>query len=180
MTMTDSTWNPTAWTHAPDVLPDAPGGLFLSRDGIFYQDGQRVRHARLAALLSRSIARDEAGALMVTTGRDRVRLSVEDAPFVVVRFYESQDPQAPPEVLSSTGRRDPLVGAKAPRLVLDQEGVLHSTVGWGPFWARWTRTAWEALFPHIKEREGAHFAVFGQSWLALETPDMPPDFSAAP
>ena len=67
-----------------DFRPDAPAGLFLSRKGNWFHDGQRVGHERLEALLHGSIARDAAGSLIVTTGRDVLAFVAEDAPFAVV------------------------------------------------------------------------------------------------
>lgn len=64
--------------------PDAPAGLFLSRRGNWFHDGQRVKHERLELLLTGSIARDAAGGLIVTTGRDVLPFVAEDAPVVVV------------------------------------------------------------------------------------------------
>lgn len=67
-----------------DFRPDAPAGLFLSRKGNWFHDGQRVGHERLEALLHGAIARDAAGGLIVTTGRDVLAFVAEDAPFAVV------------------------------------------------------------------------------------------------
>ena len=55
-------------------------GLYLRADGTWLHDGQEVTHARLAALLHRSIAVDPAGGFLVTTGRDRLPFACEDTP----------------------------------------------------------------------------------------------------
>jgi hypothetical protein len=65
---------------------DAPPGLFYSRHGDWFHDGDWVGHAGLSALLCRSVARAEPsleapeGALIVTTGRDVLPFLSEDAP----------------------------------------------------------------------------------------------------
>jgi hypothetical protein len=66
-----------------DADPHEKTGLFLDGSGRWFHDGEPVRHARLAALLSRSIARAEDGSLIVTTGRDRLPFVALDTPLHV-------------------------------------------------------------------------------------------------
>ncbi len=64
---------------------DAPAGLYFSRQGHWFHDGDRIFHEGLAGLLNRSVTRDASGALIVTTGRDRLTFVAEDAPLLLTR-----------------------------------------------------------------------------------------------
>lgn len=112
----------------PLIRDDAPPGLFLSRAGTWYEDGEAVTHERLAALLSRSIARVD-GRIVVTTGRDVRPVSCEDAPFVAKALVDGA-------LLLSDGSSEPLRA-----LLVDDEGVMRAPVKGGAFWAVLSRNA---------------------------------------
>jgi hypothetical protein len=123
---------------APDERRDAPRGLFLSRDGAWYHDGERVRHPRLAALLHRSIARRDGG-LVVTTGRDVLPFTAEDAPF----FVRTLSADA---LVLSDDSREPL----APRdFLIDDDGRVRCRVKSDAFWALLSRSATQILLAQL-------------------------------
>lgn len=123
--------------------------LVLHRDGRWSHDGQIIRHARLAALLHRSIARGDDGRLLVTTGRDRLFFESEDAPFFV------QTARAEAErfvlVLSDASEETLAPGAE---LYVDDAGLIRSRVKGGAFWALWRRPAAQALMGALVEEDG--------------------------
>lgn len=104
-------------------------GLFLDRHGAWFHDGDPVRHARLAALLHRSIARDPAGHLIVTTGRDAQPFVAEDAP-LLVRTLDGDDLVLSNETRAPLGDRP---------LYIDDDGRVRVAVG--AFWALLSRSA---------------------------------------
>ncbi len=116
-----------------DFRTDAPAGLFLSRRGNWFHDGQRVGHERLEALLHGSIARADDGSLVVTTGRDVMAFVAEDAPFVVVAV------DGDVAVLDDGSRevvRDVVVGA---------DDRWRMRVKNGGFWALFNKSAAQTL-----------------------------------
>jgi hypothetical protein len=115
------------------VRDNAPPGLFLSRRGAWYHDGDRVKHAGLEGLLHRSIARDDAGKLLVTTGRDKLPFVAEDAPYFIRTLVDGR-------LLLSDGSVDD------PRhLCIDDEGRIRASVKGGAFWALASRGAAQGL-----------------------------------
>ena len=127
----------TRSTHPP--LPQNPG-LWLSRTGDWFHDDTPVRHVRLSNLLTRSIARDDEGGLIVTTGRDRLPFCAEDAP-LLVRTVEEQGGRLLMHL--SNGLIEALVPDAY--LCIDEEGRLRSVVAGQTFWALWSRSATQAL-----------------------------------
>ncbi len=136
---------------------EPPGALALGKDGRWTHDGDPVRHARLSALLDRSVARDEAGHLMVTTGRDRLPFTSEDAPLRIKTARVHDDGLVQ---VHRDGREEPLTEASA--LCIDDEGRLRSRVS-GPrggiFWALWERPAVQALAPLLQDDGSAYVEV---------------------
>lgn len=137
----------------------------LARDGRWIHDGDPVRHARLCALLDRSIARDEQGGLMLTTGRDRLPFTSEDAPLRVKTALV--DEKGLTQVLRDD-RKEPLTAASA--LCIDDDGRLRSRVSGprgGTFWALWERPAAQALMPFLQSGDDEVHVEVGGGRLAL-------------
>ncbi len=111
------------------IRKDAPAGLFFSRHGTWYENGEAVTHEKLAALLSRCVARDDADALIITTGRDVRTFTAEDAPLIGKALVGS--------TLRLSNEHDlTLAGAT---LRIDDNGAMR--VPAGMFWAVLSRAA---------------------------------------
>jgi hypothetical protein len=136
-----------------EIRADAPPGLFLSRGGAWFHDGQRVGHARLEALLHRSIVRRD-GALIVTTGRDVLPFVAEDAPLVVRRVIVEDQGQGRHAIslALSTGATVPLEGP----LTMDPGGRLRAPVAALCCWAIFARSAAQALEPLLDDDGALH------------------------
>lgn len=126
----------------PGPVPGHRPGLHMDREGRWFHDGDPVRHARLAALLSRSVARDEAGRLIVTTGRDVLAITTEDAPVQVRTVRSADGPGEGHRLVLSTGREEPLSGAT---ILIDDDGRMRVPVEGGTFWALFLRPAAQAV-----------------------------------
>jgi hypothetical protein len=138
--------------------PDAPAGLFFSRRGNWFHDGQRVAHVRLADLLRRSVARDDAGQLIVTTGRDALPFVAEDAPLLVTSAVVHDGGV---RLALSDGGDDDLDGD----VLVDDAGRMRTVVRGGRFWALFSRAAQQALEPLVVDE--AHLAWRGRRWRVL-------------
>ena len=136
----------------PPTRPDAARGLFLSRQGTWFHDGQRVDHARLSDLLHRSITRGVAGELVVSTGLDAVPFVAEDAPVLVRALVVS--PHAVDLVLSNGGHET--LGA----VYIDATGRLRAAVLHQRFWALFSRSATQRLHELLDENGDLHTSSY--------------------
>lgn len=134
--------------------PDAPAGLFFSRAGHWFHDGDRIFHAGLAGLLLRSVARADDGSLIVTTGRDTLPFVSEDAPLLAQRVDVDADGFG---LSLSNGR-----SARAGWLALGADHRLRAPVDDGLFWALLSRSAGQSLEPLLEvDDDGAAFVAVG-------------------
>lgn len=122
---------------------DAPAGLFLSRRGGWYHDGDRVGHRGLEGLLHRSIARASDGSLIVTTGRDVLPFVAEDAPVIVKTLQRTPDDLW---LVLASGALEAVAGRA---FTIDDAGRVRTRVRDGAFWALLSRTATQVLLEHV-------------------------------
>lgn len=134
---------------------DAPAGLFLSRRANWFHDQERVRHHRLAQLLTGSISRDLHGGLVVTTGRDTLPFVAEDAPLVVLSVDVDVGADSIIVLLSDQAREE--LG----HVVVGSDHRLRTPVRDGAFWALFTRSAAQLLEPFV---DGDAFVVGARRW----------------
>ncbi len=131
-----------------DRRDDVPHGLYFSRRGNWFHDGDRVFHVGLSGLLNRSVTRDDDGNLIVTTGMDVLPFVAEDAP-LIVRGVDHAVVDGKPilNLRLSTGVVEQLIGP----LNRGADERVRVAVGGGRFWALFTRSAAQALEPLLDE-----------------------------
>jgi hypothetical protein len=144
-----------------DARPDAPAGLFFSRRGNWFHDGQRVFHRRLADLLCRSVVRDDAGHLIVTTGRDAVPFVSEDAPLIVRSVSVEGDGL---QLSLSDGTTAPLEGS----VRVGDDGRMRVALAARRLWALLSRSAQQGLEPHLVAED--RLACGARSWGVVVAP----------
>lgn len=150
---------------AEDFRADAPAGLFLSRRGNWFHDGQRVGHERLEALLTSAVARDPGGGLIVTTGRDTLPFVAEDAPcFVVAVDVHGVDVHGVDGtvVILNDGSREDLGD-----VVVGDDHRWRMRVKGGKFWALFLRSAAQTLEGDLNDVDGT--IVIGATKKTLTT-----------
>lgn len=132
-----------------DRRDDVPQGLYFSRRGNWFHDGDRVFHVGLSSLLNRSVTRDKDDNLIVTTGMDVLPFIAEDAP-LVVRSVEQVvvDGAHSLQLKLSTGVTEPLVGA----ITRGEDERLRVVVDSGRFWALLARSAAQTLEPLLNDK----------------------------
>ncbi len=141
--------------HGADGPPGPTVGLYLRADGTWLHDGQEVTHARLAALLHRSIAVDPAGGFLVTTGRDRLPFACEDTPLRVLGATIQPDHVVRLEL--SHGQSQPLV---VESLTVDPDASWRC-VSQDGLPARFTRAAVLSLAPAVDQQGGMYVLRLG-------------------
>ena len=148
---------------------DAPPGLFFSRQGHWFHDGDRIFHEGLAGLLHRSVARDDDGALIVTTGRDRLPCVAEDAPLIIHACDVGDDGVV---AYSSRGDR---VGVVV--IVVGADGRWRAPLR--GMWGLLTRSVMQQLEPLVDEADGGAMVLrCGTNTITLRSLDT--DWGAAP
>lgn len=137
-----------------DARPDAPPGLFFSRYGHWFHDGDRILHAGLAGLLDRSVVRADDGGLIVTTGRDVLPFVAEDAPVIARRVDVTPDGL---RLVLSTSTEEALSW-----LGLGEDHRLRAPVAQGRLWALLSRTAGQTLEPLLEiDDDGRAWVIHG-------------------
>ncbi len=132
-----------------DRRDDVPQGLYFSRRGNWFHDGDRVFHVGLSSLLNRSVTRDKDDNLIVTTGMDVLPFVAEDAPLIVRTVdHVVVDGAHSLHLRLSTGVTEPLVGS----ITRGDDERLRVVVGDGRFWALLTRSAGQLLEPLINDK----------------------------
>lgn len=130
-----------------DRRDDVPAGLYFSRRGNWFHDGDRIFHVGLSSLLNRSVSRNAEGGLIVTTGHDVLPFVAEDAPLVVRSVERATDGEPRLLVRLSTGEVEPLVGD----VFRGDDERVRVVVGGGRFWALLSRSAAQSLEPLLDD-----------------------------
>ena len=132
--------------------------FWIDREGRWFYQGEEITHRRTYLLYSRSLALDEQGRLLLRVGREECRVEAEDAPYVVKSLdFLRPDGGGPQEIdlLLNDETREPL---NPETLRVGRENVLYCRVRGGMFLARFSRGAYQLLFPVIhQDEEGKRF-----------------------
>ena len=128
--------------------------IVLDAEGRFSQDGQPFDHQKLAGAFHRWIGRHpHDGRYILTNGLDWSYFTVTDAPFFVRELNERDGAIELTLSDDSTERLEPS------RCRIGGDGALYTQVKrgarGGPFEAKFTRHAQNALAPYLAEIEGA-------------------------
>jgi hypothetical protein len=131
-------------------------GLRFDRDGVWWHEGGRVLHPRIAQVLSAGIDRHpQSGEYIVRVGREWCYVEVEDAPVIVRGAHVTGDEV---RLLLSDGTEEALTPTE---LRFDAEGVLHTWVRGGRLPARFSRAAYHALLDLFAEEGGVAWLQVG-------------------
>ena len=122
--------------------------LRIDREGGWFHEGDLVSHEGILASLREGLQVDGAGHFL-QIGPVRLRVEVEDAPFVVVRFEAEGDGFALCLIDGSREALDP------DTLRLAQGDVPYCRVKGGCFEARFSRAAAWQLLQHVDAEPGA-------------------------
>lgn len=74
---------------AKNAAPTAEADFRIGRDGAWFYHGSRIDRKPLAKLFASALRRDSGGAYWLVTPVERVRVTVDDAPFVAVEMAVS-------------------------------------------------------------------------------------------
>lgn len=132
--------------------------FWIDREGRWFYQGEEITHRRTYLLYSRSLTTDGRGRLLLRVGREECRVEAEDAPYVVksVDFVRRAGGELKEiDLLLNDETREPL---NPETLEVGRENVLYCRVRGGMFAARFSRGAYQLLFPVIRhDEEGRRF-----------------------
>jgi hypothetical protein len=135
--------------------------LRLDRDGEWYVDGERISHERTCQVLTRNVYLRPEGGFGTSIGREHVPIVVDDVAF----FVRSVEPDAAGLGLflsDETAERQAV-----PELKSSADGRMYVCIKDGRAWARFSRSAHQALAPLVEEREGAYGLVLGSRFVPV-------------
>ncbi len=127
--------------------------FWIDREGRWFYRGEEITHRRTYLLYSRSLTLDGQGRLLLRVGREECRVEAEDAPYVVksVDFVRAEGREYQGiDLLLNDETRESL---NPETLQVGRENVLYCRVRGGMFSARFSRGAYQLLFPLIRHDE---------------------------
>lgn len=129
------------------------GALWIDKEGRWFFQGEEITHRKTYLLYCRNLTLDEAGRPLLRIGHEECRVEIEDVPFVVksVDFIVSGGKKLKSiDLLLNDETRETL---KPETLRLGLQNVPYCQVREGKFAARFSRNAYQLLFPHIEHDE---------------------------
>ena len=127
--------------------------LRIDKEGRWFFQDEEITHRKTYLLYCRSLTRDESGRIILSIGREQCPVEVEDVPFVVktLEFViaEGQELKAIGLVLNDETREE----LHPETLRIGPDHVLYCRVRSGKFEARFSRGAYQLLFPYFRHDE---------------------------
>jgi hypothetical protein len=132
-------------------MKEAP--LRIDKEGRWFFRDEEITHRKTYLLYCRNLTLDESGRIVLRIGREQCPVEVEDVPFVVktLEFALAEDGElkAIGLVLNDETREELLPET----LRIGPDHVLYCRVRSGKFEARFSRGAYQLLFPFIRHEE---------------------------
>lgn len=143
------------------------GKIRIDKEGRWFFEDEEITHWRTYLLFNKHLKRDESGKLKVRIGEEECPVEAEDAPFVVksldFKFGPDGNLKAIFLILNDESRE-----ILAPEtLFVGRDNVLYCLVRDKIFLARFTRNAYQLLFPYLQydEKENRFFLIIdGQEY----------------
>ncbi|MEX0694851.1 MAG: DUF1285 domain-containing protein [Rhodospirillales bacterium] len=82
---------PKGMTPRPGQIVCGEIDMRIDADGVWFYHGSPITRKKLVRLFSTVVRRDEAGAYWLITPAEMARITVDDAPFLVVEMLETND-----------------------------------------------------------------------------------------
>jgi uncharacterized protein len=125
--------------------------FWIDREGRWFYEGEEITHRRTYLLYSRNLTVDTDGRFLLRLGKEECRVEAEDAPYVVksLDFFPScgEAPRSVDLLLNDETRES----LRPETLRVGRENVLYCRVRAGAFSARFSRSAYQILFPLFRQ-----------------------------
>jgi hypothetical protein len=127
--------------------------FWIDKEGRWFFQGEEITHRRTYLLYARNLTLDANGRPLLRVGQEECRVEAEDAPYLVrsLDFWNTEGGGLKSiDLLLNDETREPL---QPETLRVGRENVLYCRVRGGLFAARFSRGAYQLLFPFIREDE---------------------------
>ncbi len=134
--------------------------FYIDKEGRWFYQGEEITHRQTYLLYCRNLTRDPSGRLMLKIGQEACPVEVEDAPFVVKSLETETAPRGELKsirLILNDESREPL---DPETLNINSDNVPRCRVRGGLFEARFSRQAYQLLFPFIRQDgDGSRFFI---------------------
>lgn len=152
-------WNPT---HCGEA------GFEILRDGTWMHEGTRISRERLVRLFSTILRKDADGETYLVTPVEKIRVAVEDAPFLATRVDRHGEGRDQTLVFTTNVGDVVTAGPDRPLRVAHESGEPRPYVlVRGRLEARVLRAPWHELVEWSETRDGTLGVWSGGAWFEL-------------
>jgi uncharacterized protein len=132
--------------------------LWIDKEGRWFFQGEEITHRKTYLLYCRNLTVDKHGELILRIGHEQCPVEAEDVPFVVKSLdflITSEKKLRSIDLLLNDETREIL---QPETFRVGRQNILYCQVRGGKFSARFSRNAYQLLFPHIQvDGTGEHF-----------------------
>ncbi len=122
-----------------------PAKMFLSKDGDWYHEDEKITHPGILEKLNRSLKWEDDG-YYVTIGYERCKVQIEDAPYLVKGVREKGESL----VLELSDFTEEVLEPST--IKIGDKNIPYARVKKSRDWARFTRPAYYQLTRHLVEK----------------------------
>ncbi|MGB9699510.1 MAG: hypothetical protein ACPL5I_09005 [Thermodesulfobacteriota bacterium] len=141
--------------------------LRIDKEGRWFFQEEEITHWRTYLLFNRNLIRDENGKLKVRIGQEECPVEPEDAPFVVKSLDFNLGPDGELKSITLILNDESREELNPETLFIGRENVLYCLVRKQTFTARFSRNAYQLLFPfihHAAEENRFFLVIDGQKY----------------
>ena len=127
--------------------------FWIDKEGRWFYRGEEITHRRTYLLYSRNLTLDGEGRPLLRVGKEECRVEVEDTPYIVKSVDFPPPGGGTPESIDLLLNDETRETLQPETLKVGEENVLYCRVRGGMFAARFSRGAYQLLFPLIRHDE---------------------------
>ena len=133
--------------------------LRIDREGHWFFAGEEITHHKTYLLFCRSLARDPDGRYFLRIGPEACEVEVEDAPFVVATLRFSPSPSGDLDAVRVVLNDETIEPLDPGSFRIGPRNIPYCRVRGGALEARFSRTAYQLLFPYFQQDGRGRFFI---------------------
>jgi hypothetical protein len=134
-----------------------PCMIYIDKDGKWFHKGMEMIHKGIVNEFYRGLTTDSCGEYIITLGKEKCFVEVEDTPFIITRveFYNREQSMEERIILYLID--DTQENLDPETLMVGEENVLYCLIKNNAFKARFSRAAYYQLASRIKEEGDKYY-----------------------